>query len=262
MATLLLVTMPFLVAIPAAAKSASVQRYSATVAITAGIGLLLLVGLALNGSLAGWGLALPVVVASALIIVPARSRLRLWVAAAAALFVIGGVVAIERTSIGSGEVGSHADSAVESRAEILRVTGKAIADFMPFGSGLGSFAGVYPLYERPEQVNNVFVVHAHNEYAELVLELGIAGIVLIAAFFLGWAAAVWRVWRTAEAGPYARAAAIASAAILVHSLVDFPARTAAIAACLGLCLALLADGRLAPPKEERELRRRRHREFR
>jgi hypothetical protein len=72
---------------------------------------------------------------------------------------------------------------------------------------------------------------------------------------------VWRAWRTAEAGPFARAAAIASAAVLIHSLVDFPLRTAAIAACFGMCLALLADSRAAPPKERKELRRKRHREF-
>ena len=65
-----------------------------------------------------------------------------------------------------------------------------------------------------------------------------------------------------EAGPFARAASIASAAVLVHSLVDFPLRTAAISACFGMCLALLADSRAAPPKEETELRRKRHVEFR
>jgi len=81
-------------------------------------------------------------------------------------------------------------------------------------------------------------------------------------FFAWWLIAVWRVWRTAEGGPFARAAAIASGAILVHSVVDFPLRTAAISVCFAMCLALLADSRAAPPKEKRELRRRRHVEFR
>jgi O-antigen ligase len=133
---------------------------------------------------------------------------------------------------------------------------------MPFGSGLGSFKDVYALYEQPAQVTPVFVIHAHNDYAELILELGLAGIAMIALFLLWWAAAVWRVWRTAEAGPFARAAAIASGAVLIHSFVDFPLRTAAIAACFAMCLALLADRRAAPPKEKKELRRRRHAEFR
>lgn len=262
MASLLLVTIPFLFAIPAAAKSASMQRYSALIAIAAGTAIVIVIGLMLNGSLAGYGLAIPVLAASALILLPSRSRLRLWLMAAAALFVVVGVAAMETSSIGSGRLGAHATSAVQSRAEIFATTAGATADFMPFGSGLGTFQSVYPLYERPEQVTSTFVVHAHNDYAELALELGLPGMILMLLFLAWWGFAVWRAWRTAEAGPFARAAAIASAAILVHSIVDFPLRTAAIAASFGMCMALLADGRAAPPQERRELRKRRHVEFR
>ena len=117
---------------------------------------------------------------------------------------------------------------------------------------------MYQLYERPDQVTNEYVIHAHNDYVELVLETGLAGIILIIVFLAWWAAAVWRVWRTAEAGPYARAAAIASAAVLAHSLVDFPLRTAAIATSFAMCLALLADRRAPAPREPSELRPARH----
>lgn len=261
MATLLVITIPLLVAIAAAARTAGMQRRSAVIAIAAGLGVLTLVGLALNRSLAGYGLALAVVPASTLILVHARSRLRLWIGGAAVLLVIGAVVALETTSIGAGKLGEHASSSVQSRSDILATTSRAIGDFMPFGSGLGSFASVYPLYEQAGQVSSTFVIHAHNDYAELALELGIAGVLLIVLFLLWWVTAVWRVWRTAEAGPWPRAAAIASAAILVHSLADFPLRTAAVAACFAMCVALLADSRVAAPREERELRRRRHVEF-
>ena len=262
MGTLLVVTIPFLAAVIASAKSRSMQRYSAVVAVSAGLGIVVLVGLALNGSLAGYGLALPALAASALIILPPASRLRLWVVGLAVLLVVGAITALETTSIGASKIGEHSTTSVQSRGDILATTSRAIGDFMPFGSGLGSFQSVYPLYERPEQVTVTFVVHAHNDYAELILELGIAGIILILLFLAWWGAAVWRVWRTAEASPFARAAAIASAAILIHSLVDFPLRTEAIAAVLGMCLALLADSRAAPPKEEKALRRGRHREIR
>ena len=261
MATLLVVAIPFLAAIVAGARSASMQRYSAVLAVCAGLALLVIVGLALNGSLAGYGLALPVVAASVLVILPPASRLRLWVVGIAALLMIGAVAALETTAIGSSHIGAHAASATQSRAEIASTTTRAVEDFMPFGSGLGSFRNIYSLYEQPEQVTDVYVVHAHNDYLEIALELGIAGILLVLVFLAWWAAAVWRAWRSPEGGPFARAAAIASAAILVHSLVDFPLRTAAIAACFALCLALLADSRAAPPKEKAELRRRRHREF-
>jgi O-antigen ligase len=261
MATLLIIAIPYLAAIIAAARTASMQRYSAVVAIVVGAALLVLVGLALNGSLAGYGLALPVIAASLLVILPPASRLRLWIVALSALLMIGAVTALETTAIGSGSIGTHASNSVESRSQLVSTTSKAAADFMPFGSGLGSFRSVYHLYEQPQQVTEIYVVHAHNDYVELALELGVAGIILMLLFLAWWAAAVWRMWRTAEAGPFARAAAIASAAVLIHSLADFPLRTAAIAACFGMCMALLADSRAAPPKEKKELRRKRHVEF-
>jgi O-antigen ligase len=261
MATLLVITIPLLGAIIVAGKTASMQRYSAIVAISAGLAIVLMVGLALNGSLAGYGLALPVIAGSLLILLPPGSRLRLWVVVLAGLLVLGSVTALETTPIGGDKLGEEATGSVDSRKELLATTSRAASDYMPFGSGLGSFQSVYRLYEKPEQVTAVYVVHAHNDFAEIVLELGFAGIVLILLFLAWWAGAVWRAWRTAESGPFGRAAAIASAAILVHSLVDFPLRTAAIAACFAMCLALLADSRSAPPRESAELRPRRHVEF-
>jgi O-antigen ligase len=262
MATLLVVTIPFLAAIVASGKNASMQRYSAIVAVVAGFAIVVVVGLALNGSIAGYGLALPVIAASSLLLLPPSSRLRLWIVSLAVLFVLASVAALETTSIGSGKLGEHAATAVQSRTEILGTTSRAIRDFMPVGSGLGSFPRVYPLYEPAAQVTSEYVVHAHNDYAEVALELGLAGIVLMLLFLAWWFRAVWRAWQTAQAGPFARAAAIASAAVLVHSVVDFPLRTAAISACFGMCLALLADSRAAPPKEKTQLRHGRHVEFR
>src|SRR5690348_4850659 len=70
MASLLVVTIPFLAAIVAAGRTKNMQRYSATVAIAAGLSIVIIVGLALNRSLAGYGLALPVIAASVLIMLP------------------------------------------------------------------------------------------------------------------------------------------------------------------------------------------------
>ena len=47
------------------------------------------------------------------------------------------------------------------------------------------------------------------------------------------------VWRTPSSSHFAKAASIASAAILAHSLVDYPLRTAALATLFAICLALL-----------------------
>jgi O-antigen ligase len=132
-------------------------------------------------------------------------------------------------------------ASVGSRAEIMGRTLDAATDFMPFGSGLGTFRPVYRLYENHDTIERTYVNHAHNDYLELALEMGVAGVILMALFLAWWAVAVWRAWRSGDAGPYARAASIASAAILVHSLVDFPLRTAAISTAFAMCLALLVE---------------------
>jgi O-antigen ligase len=258
MASLLVVAIPFLAALVAGAKTGSMQRRSAMVAIAAGVALVILVGLVLNGSLAGYGLGLAVVAASTLIVLPSGNRFRLGIAVTAAFLLIGAVALLETTATGSGRIGQHATSAVQSRAELFSTTSRAAREFMPFGSGLGSFRDVYPLYERAAQVTTTYAVHAHNEYIELVLELGLPGVLLILLFVGWWAYRVWRVWRSAEAGPFARAAAIASAAVLIHSFVDFPLRTAAIAGCFGMCMALLADSGGARRNEDKTLRPVRH----
>ena len=259
MGTLLVVTLPFLAAIVAAGQRANLQRYSALVAWVAGTGLVVLAGIALNGSLAAVGLAVPVLLGSSVIVLRMRGRLRALTFAGAGVLLLGAITWLATSPVGMSWLEQRgAASSVASRAEILETTSRATRDFLPFGSGLGSFRDVYHLYENSAEVTRTYVVHAHNDYAELVLELGLGGILLIGLFLAWWAIAVWRVWRSAEAGPFARAATIASAAILAHSVVDFPLRTAAISAVFAMLMALLADRRPPSPADSSDLRPTRH----
>jgi len=258
MADLLVCGLPFIAALAAGGRSRNIQRYSALLIILAGAALLLVVGIALNGSLAGYTLAVPAIAASILIVAPAQRSVRLPVAIIAGLALVAAVAAMASTSIGSSRIGQEASGSVESRQEILKTTGRAIRDTMPFGSGLGSFVKVYPLYESADHVTPEYVVHAHNDYAELALELGLAGVLLIGVFLAWWTAAVRAGWRTGGGGPYARAASITSAVILVHSVVDFPLRTAAISATFAMCLALLINRRPAQRQDPADLRPARH----
>lgn len=256
MATLLVITVPFLAAVIAAATHRDAQRYTVLVAISAVV--LLVTGIALNGSLAGYALAVPVTAASALILLPSGSRFRNSAAVLAALSVIAAIGALTSGAIASGRVGGAAGTAVQSREVILNTTAEAISDYMPFGSGLGSFVPVYRLYEKPDAVTNETIVHADNDYAEVALELGVAGVALMVLFIVWWIAAVRVVWRQGGGGPFARAASIASAAILALSLVDFPLRTAAISGCFAVCLALLDDRRQPARQEPADFRPIRH----
>jgi len=259
MATLLLISVPLLAALVRAATNKNLQRYSAFAALAGGAALVLLVGIGLNGSLAAYALLLPVLAGAVLILVAGFGRGKLWVLGAMLLLMCAGAAVI-----GSGaapfqqQIQRDATVSVDTRAEMFATTMKAAADVLPFGAGFGTFRDVYHLYEDPAAVTNTYVVHAHDDYAELLLELGLPGLALIVAFLLWWVLAVWRVWRSAEAGPFVRAATIGSAIILVHSSVDFPLRTAAIAACMAMFTGLLADRRAPPVAEATDLRPTRH----
>ncbi len=163
------------------------------------------------------------------------------------MLLIAAVAALALSPVGGTGLRSSATTSVQSRQQMTKTSAAAAADFMPFGSGVGTFERVYQLYEDHDRFDVTAVVnHAHDDYLELALETGIPGVIVLLLFFAWWVRASWRAWTAPDADPYARAAVIASAAILIHSLVDFPLRTAAISSCFALCLALLAQHRRAP----------------
>jgi O-antigen ligase len=134
----------------------------------------------------------------------------------------------------------------DARVYVQRITLDAAEDAQPWGTGLGTFRRVYEQREPLDTVLDVYVNRAHNDWIEFYLEAGKPGLALI-ALWLGWWA--WRMARgmrdPAPHGPGAtaarllRAAAVfALAALAIHSLVDFPMRTIAIATVAGALLAL------------------------
>ena len=241
MATLLLVAIPFVAALGATASrwTDDARKRAAAMAIVAGALLLIAVGLALNGSLAGYGLALPVAVASLLLIV--RPRGAVVRSAALALGFVGAVmfVLLLASPLNERFVGAGAATSISSRQALTAGSVQAWEAFGPGGSGLGSYSEVYRLFESPSQVNTTFVNHAHNDYLELAIELGLPGILLMLLFLAWWGATAWQVGRSQAFDQYAQAGVIASGAILVHSAVDFPLRTAAIGALFAASLALM-----------------------
>jgi O-antigen ligase len=258
MAILLVMALPFLAAAAGSARSGNKQQNATIVAVAGAAALVILVGIALNRSLAAYGLALPVVVTSALLLLPQKIRFRPWAFVLSGLLVLGAIGVIATSATRSDQFGQDAATSVLSREDMASTTARAIRDFMPWGSGLGSFRGVYQLYESRDYITNTYVVHAHDDYLELALELGLAGVLLMLAFLLWWARATWRSWRFADAGLYARAGSIASAAVLIHSLVDFPLRTAGISAAFAMCLALLVERRAPVVHDKSDLRPTRH----
>ncbi len=71
------------------------------------------------------------------------------------------------------------------RWEMFNATWEGIKAFFPFGSGPGTMPQIIPAF-LPADVpifQTAFINHAHNDYLELVFEMGILGIFIILAFF-------------------------------------------------------------------------------
>jgi O-antigen ligase len=257
MGTLLLIAIPMAAALVATAKSnkrsTSLGRYGVAAAMT----VLLVIGIALNGSLAAIALALPVLVASAALL-PGLARWTRLALPLALLGLAGGVAFLATNPLTGGAV-AGAPTSISSRTAIWTTTTQAVRDAFPAGTGLGSFEQVYRQYEDPLAVTTEYINHAHNDYLQVVLELGAAGLLMVLLFLLWWIVAAVRIWRSPMSTPFSRAATIATAIVLAHSVVDYPLRTAAISVIFAASVAIMAQNQhSAPIRRQGEARPRRH----
>jgi O-antigen ligase len=216
------------------------RRFSA-VMVAGAIGVLLLVGIGIIGSMAGYGLALPSTLAALLIYRRAAYgplSLR-WLGGFALIVALFAVLAfagpLNRESL-SEEISSEPTS----RGSLTANTVRLIGGTFPVGTGLGTFSEIYRTIERPNPDAREFANHAHNDYVEIVLEMGLAGALAVIAFIAWWARRAWLAWISDNQGAsVARAGSVMVMVVLLHSLVDYPIRTSAIAALFAMACALM-----------------------
>jgi O-antigen ligase/tetratricopeptide (TPR) repeat protein len=110
----------------------------------------------------------------------------------------------------------------EARLDFWKDSSKIIRDFKLTGSGLGTFAHIYPPYKS--LVDDRTLSHAHNDYIELLVEGGGISFVLIAAFLIAWFRKTYKAFsgrRDAFSIYLYMGSLTAMAAILIHSFTDF-----------------------------------------
>jgi O-antigen ligase len=241
-ATLLLASVPLLGALATARWRSSTRPPERSLVLAAAIAAaaLLVIGILINQSTAMLLIGPPVGAATVLLVMRlSRRRLNqglavvglLLVAATATVLVIGK----QLPALGTA-------ASIEKRSEYWSHSIAAIEDQPLTGWGFGSFQQAYRLFESRTPADRWYVNHAHNDYLEVALEGGVAAIVLMLVFLWWWAGRARQIW--ASPGELEqKGAVVASAAILLHSLFDYPLRTAAIAAVFAVCLALLAGAR-------------------
>lgn len=151
------------------------------------------------------------------------------------------LVAFAMIGLGAGGVEDAVRDQGGARLDNIPTFVRIAMDFLPFGSGLGSFDPVYRTYETLETVNPVYLNQAHNEVAQLIIEAGFAGLALVLALLLWWGRRAVAAWRAGDGETIVlrRAAVLSSALFLIHSLVDYPLRTPSGAVVFAMLCALM-----------------------
>lgn len=226
--------------------------------IALGIGILILPMVLATGSRAGLALAAIGLLIGALLAPTGRSggRFGRWgfmskllasLAAAGAVslvvFAFGRAPGIQRL------IAEHALDD-ELRFHYVPVMLRMVRDFLPFGSGFGSFDQVFRIYEPEQWLGPQYFNHAHNDLIELILTGGVPAALLLLLF------AGWSIRRAIGAFiPFgicpprvllARLAAVMILMLFLASLVDYPLRTPFLSVVFAIACGWLAQAPKRP----------------
>lgn len=170
-----------------------------------------------------------------------------------AAFLLIGAVALTVASFAGLQLmlASLADASFEqgiaSRQLLNETTWDGAKAFFPLGAGLGSFAIAFPRFQSEAFVG--FVEHAHNDYLQILFELGLVGGLVLVCFALAWFArsATLLMMRNEHtlANP-ATACSLGALAFAIHAWFDFPAHIPALAWVASFLMAAACHPALAP----------------
>jgi hypothetical protein len=228
------------------------------VVLGAGVVIALIVGIALTGSRAGFLLGFFAVLGS-LPLALARGRHRGGSRILIAALGIAVMLVVQMSLLGAlrrVDGPAHEDGRLQYTEHTLR----AAKGYFPLGSGLGTFRRAYQPFEA-DNPSRYIVNHAHDDYAELLLEGGLLALVLIAIGLVLWVRQGLRLFRggiqRAQFGETFGAISVTSwlagSVAVVHSALDFPLRTTAAMTVFAL-LAGIAFGQEGYGRAQRKRR--------
>jgi O-antigen ligase len=216
-------------------------------------------GLAMARSRAGMILAMAALIGIVLMVLRERNdgedskvRSRITMGRMSIMTVLFAAIFAAQFGLGSIMSRFEGDQLEELRVPLARTTLETALQSLPFGVGLGSFVPVYATVEKDKDILDSYANRAHNDLAEIFLETGVFGLLLLLAFFLWFFPKAWKVWLKPDGGKQSvqvrlqRAATLIIMLLLAHSLVDYPLRTTALASLFAFFCAILATEAPAP----------------
>lgn len=133
----------------------------------------------------------------------------------------------------------------DMRSRGLPTVLQMVALYFPMGTGFGSFDTLFRMHEPFSLLKPTYFNHAHNDFLEIALQGGIAGVLLLAAAVTWWLVASVRVWwiHRHDHTLLPRLGSAMLFLVLCASLVDYPARTPMMMAFIVIAATWLASDR-------------------
>ena len=115
------------------------------------------------------------------------------------------------------------DIDIKTRARLAQKTMDMFDDYKVTGIGIGNFQYAYPTYQASED-KNVFIRHAHNDWAQFLAEAGIIGFCLFLVGIFYYVYQTLQLWRK-RTDPFAICLGVVPFAVIItmmiHSYSDF-----------------------------------------
>lgn len=164
-------------------------------------------------------------------------------ALAAATLFAGRAESIDRLQNSSGDL----------RFSLWQNIVEFLPNYMPWGSGIGSYAPVFQIHEQDRMLDPTFSNHAHNELLEIALTAGIPGLILFGFVTAAFAVGAVRIWRSQGSRiPQARAGTVVILILALASTTDYPLRTPILAGVLTLAAIWLSGASRHRPTAQDE----------
>jgi O-antigen ligase len=137
------------------------------------------------------------------------------------------------------------DSRIQSWQPIIHSAWK----YFPTGSGVSSYVEIFQIDEPFELLNTAYSNHAHNDWLEIYLTLGLPGLVLLTMALYAFFRAALRAFQakssSSKNASFARLGTIVMAILAIGSITDYPLRTPSLA-----CVFVLAGIWLTASRSE------------
>ena len=247
----MLVPIPLVLSLTKLASSKTRAAAAAVAAVMVGT-------IFLSGSRGGMLAVVAELVILAVLLIKQKQGLRTAIGIGVFLVIVVGLL----TWVGGAElfrrtVGStHSEITSDIRHHINRDGLKMFLKRPVLGWGLGSFPIVYPQFRT--FYTNFFVNEAHNDYLQLLVEMGLLGFGTMLWFLLTlYTRAIKKIghWTSEISGAVALACMLGLSGILVHSVVDFNLQIPANAALFYVLCTIAASEPFAQAARKRRVAR-------